>query len=354
MPADARDIAQFRLRHDFGISFHTLRERLSALCECATDADLGACVEKVVCNGSEGMCVVCQEDFVPGEPAVQLKACEHFFHGECIQGWLLGCKRECPTCKSPLRSERNARTPDPSEGACDGSEGVLPPGTEVVLYGLLNARHHNGRSGVIQEWRESRGRYAVYCPARNGMESEVTLSLKRGNIMDLQVVSEEDSGGAVSVASTSVGVPEFVDSDDDTDLSEAIHTENSDLSEAIRLSVEDHGHRNNGRPMHLRDECEDQAHRNASEMHLCDECGCDEGEVDWSSPDSNFDEEASFMRTPTPVASATAPYDDAREGNWSSPQSRFEEEAHQGHDLMIQREMQVRANKRLCRSPRPR
>lgn len=46
-------------------------------------------------------CLVCLEDFVPGE-TLRLLPCIHFFHAKCIDRWL-GEKAECPVCKSSIR-----------------------------------------------------------------------------------------------------------------------------------------------------------------------------------------------------------------------------------------------------------
>jgi len=234
VPIDLREIKQFLYRNSFLEQYHLVHERLKALHDVATDADLKKGIQDITCSGHEGMCVVCQMDFEEGEAAVKLRACDHIFHGECIQGWLLGCSAECPVCRVPISTE-----PLPVHSPQHNNNNVDPPqvpeaqmqaGTEVVIFGLIGSPQHNGRSGVVQEWHEERGRYSVRCPARNEIEDEVLLALKPQNVMVVQVVGEQP---ATTTAAVSVGVPdEWADTEEDDGTAEA------DLAEALRLSME--------------------------------------------------------------------------------------------------------------------
>lgn len=86
----------------FSTVYYEVNQQMGALRGCATGAEVSACVDSHLCEGTEGVCVVCQEEFKPGEEGTTLRACGHTFHSECIEGWLLGCKRECPLCKEQL------------------------------------------------------------------------------------------------------------------------------------------------------------------------------------------------------------------------------------------------------------
>lgn len=46
-------------------------------------------------------CGICLEDFEPDE-VLRILPCRHMFHCVCIDPWLLGRRRTCPTCKSTI------------------------------------------------------------------------------------------------------------------------------------------------------------------------------------------------------------------------------------------------------------
>ncbi|KAK9241211.1 hypothetical protein V1525DRAFT_423013 [Lipomyces kononenkoae] len=49
--------------------------------------------------GSAAECVICLEDYVPGQSRVMQLPCGHEFHSTCITPWLTLRKRTCPICK---------------------------------------------------------------------------------------------------------------------------------------------------------------------------------------------------------------------------------------------------------------
>jgi len=51
----------------------------------------------------DDICVVCQLDFENGEEISFLVNCTHFFHHDCIMGWV-SRKRDCPTCRTSIKS----------------------------------------------------------------------------------------------------------------------------------------------------------------------------------------------------------------------------------------------------------
>jgi hypothetical protein len=91
-----------RLVTKFSQVYYEVNQQVGQLQSCATGAEVSACVDTVVCEGHEGICVICQEELSAGEEGTTLRSCAHTFHSECVQGWLLGCKRECPICKEEL------------------------------------------------------------------------------------------------------------------------------------------------------------------------------------------------------------------------------------------------------------
>jgi len=235
---DARDMAQQRLQHDFVEQFHEVRERITSLKDCATDADLSACIEKVECNGSEGICVVCQEDFCAGECATRLRACGHVFHEDCINGWLLGCKNECPVCKASLQPEPADPKASASAAAAAAAEATsarrFEIGSVVRVQGLVNAQQHNGEHGVVEQWIESRGRYAVRLAT--GQRAGKVLHVRGENLQEIlrdwNLQEEDEEEGLqqeLTAEDTSNAEDDSFDSED----------EDEELAMAIRMSLQD-------------------------------------------------------------------------------------------------------------------
>jgi len=48
-------------------------------------------------------CPICFEDFKAGDKTVSLPKCNHTYHPECVNGWLLK-NPLCPMCRSNVRS----------------------------------------------------------------------------------------------------------------------------------------------------------------------------------------------------------------------------------------------------------
>ena len=59
---------------------------------------LSTCAEPASWNGCEGKCAICLSAFIPSDAAVEVAACQHRFHGSCIQEWL-SRKPTCPVCR---------------------------------------------------------------------------------------------------------------------------------------------------------------------------------------------------------------------------------------------------------------
>lgn len=54
-------------------------------------------------------CVVCLEEFLEGELLRKLHECQHFFHQECVDAWLL-THRSCPLCRTDLSLDKEEET----------------------------------------------------------------------------------------------------------------------------------------------------------------------------------------------------------------------------------------------------
>jgi len=187
IPFDNRDVTHSRIGRSMGEKYHAIKERLASLAKCSTDAEMASCVECFECRGDEGMCVVCQEDLCAGSKGSRLKACGHVFHEDCIQGWLLGCKRECPICNAPLSS-----TEASSSKVTESEEEAQPinPGSHVELMGLRARPELNGQIGVIEEYFQARGRYQVVL--NRGEATEVKVAVKPENFRVIRGIAVQD------------------------------------------------------------------------------------------------------------------------------------------------------------------
>ncbi|KAI3978452.1 hypothetical protein MKX01_015627 [Papaver californicum] len=54
--------------------------------------------------GSEPLCAICLSEFVNGEEIRVLSKCNHGFHVNCIEAWLLSSHTSCPTCRTTCMS----------------------------------------------------------------------------------------------------------------------------------------------------------------------------------------------------------------------------------------------------------
>jgi len=153
MRMDGRDLTVAKLRNKFLQEYHHLRSRLSDLENCATSSALST-FSSAVCCGADEMCVICQEDLAGADDAIELHACGHRFHTGCIEGWVLGCKQECPVCKAPLGPSKRQDPPI-----------ATPPrfetGTAVRFQGLQARADLNGQAAEIMGWQSESGRYRV-------------------------------------------------------------------------------------------------------------------------------------------------------------------------------------------------
>jgi len=261
VPMDNRDMENFKMHNKFANKYHEVQERLSGLSQCATDADLDACVEQITCDGSEGMCVICQDDFSQGETATRLAACGHVFHKDCIDHWLLGCKRECPTCKAEL-GPRKPPSPTKEEDAkeedvAEPEESEVPEeperlveeaqqpervpetysavyhsrGTQVRFEGLQGRADLNGTVGVVQAWIEDRGRYRIQT---DGGE---TVAVRPGNVSAVVDSPAEAEAGRAEDEEGHMeeDMPDVAEvSSDDEDADE----EERNLAQAIAMSLQ--------------------------------------------------------------------------------------------------------------------
>lgn len=97
-------------------------------------------------------CSICTEDFEVGQDQ-RVLPCDHRFHPECVDPWLLNVSSTCPLCRVDLRPQTSRTSaevdehgnPLPTDGT-DEVDGLPPP---------LGATEGNQRSSVRQSLRQS-------------------------------------------------------------------------------------------------------------------------------------------------------------------------------------------------------
>ncbi|KEF58772.1 uncharacterized protein A1O9_03615 [Exophiala aquamarina CBS 119918] len=101
-------------------------------------------------------CSICTEDFQKGEE-LRVLPCNHKFHPDCVDPWLLNVSGTCPLCRIDLRPS-TANGEDPTSMSRRGSsaagaeqEGQLspPPLTEGVAVAVAGQPSHGGRRETV-------------------------------------------------------------------------------------------------------------------------------------------------------------------------------------------------------------
>lgn len=75
-----------------------IQERIGFVCKGVDVSTIEKNTQKFVMKRKANEhCVICLEDFNPGE-STRILHCNHFYHSDCIECWLKKSK-ECPICK---------------------------------------------------------------------------------------------------------------------------------------------------------------------------------------------------------------------------------------------------------------
>ena len=117
-------------------------------------------------------CSICTEDFTKGEE-VRVLPCNHKFHPECVDPWLLNVSGTCPLCRVDLRPKEEATEGEPAtEGEATDrqdspSSAPLPPpldtsgtGRRETLASLrgLSGGTREERIAALRRYRDERRR----------------------------------------------------------------------------------------------------------------------------------------------------------------------------------------------------
>ena len=124
----------------FGFGFGPTTRAIGEGCVPATEAEVAALPVTVFSEaeanaaeeGDAPQCYVCLGDFEPGEEIRALPC--HRFHRECVDRWLLGSSRHCPTCRARVPAVKAKEEEDADAAAVDERLARL---REPVTPGLL-------------------------------------------------------------------------------------------------------------------------------------------------------------------------------------------------------------------------
>jgi hypothetical protein len=110
-------------------------------------------------------CTICTEDFEKGQD-IRVLPCDHKFHPECVDPWLLNVSGTCPLCRVDLRP---TTTNDSSNSQAQGDELAPPLNPEaetshrrrIALRDILFFRNHpdapaEERISALRRLREQR------------------------------------------------------------------------------------------------------------------------------------------------------------------------------------------------------
>ncbi|KAJ3125004.1 hypothetical protein HK098_000669 [Nowakowskiella sp. JEL0407] len=105
---------------------------------------------------SELSCSICIETFKPIDEVRKLPTCEHVFHKECIDNWLLEQSCCCPNCRFDLRIALGIDISDPAMetviDVVDGAEDVEEEGpSAVVTDRVVDAREDSDPVQVVSD-----------------------------------------------------------------------------------------------------------------------------------------------------------------------------------------------------------
>lgn len=111
-------------------------------------------------------CSICTEDFTKGEE-VRVLPCNHKFHPDCVDPWLLNVSGTCPLCRIDLRPQDSAQAGEDGVTA-EGEGGLAPP-----LAGGVGDRNASVSGGVAVN---EQGHHAAQS---HGLRRDTIANLRR-------------------------------------------------------------------------------------------------------------------------------------------------------------------------------
>ena len=142
-------------------------------------------------------CSICTEDFTKGEE-VRVLPCNHKFHPECVDPWLLNVSGTCPLCRIDLRPKNESTNVEGEDGtATEGQDSAasnaLPPPLEPTpasssrrdtILGIrgLTSGNRDERIAALRRYRDDRRRRGV--AGTNNSSSTAEDGVERRTLRD--------------------------------------------------------------------------------------------------------------------------------------------------------------------------
>ncbi|KAI1766604.1 hypothetical protein GGR53DRAFT_485919 [Hypoxylon sp. FL1150] len=114
-------------------------------------------------------CSICTEDFIVGQD-VRVLPCDHKFHPQCIDPWLVNVSGTCPLCRLDLRPQENEEsgssanrpdgTVDPTSSPAPDDEGDAAQRrrlSRLLDWNMLRHASVDERIQALRQYRQSQG-----------------------------------------------------------------------------------------------------------------------------------------------------------------------------------------------------
>ena len=126
-------------------------------------------------------CSICTEDFTKGEE-VRVLPCNHKFHPDCVDPWLLNVSGTCPLCRIDLRpggEQQGTTTSDTPNTADDGQNTDLPPPLAQDMVGRGQSRFGPYNDPITSLGSSRRDTFANLRRMAGGSRDERIAALRR-------------------------------------------------------------------------------------------------------------------------------------------------------------------------------
>ncbi|OAT11480.1 RING finger domain-containing protein [Blastomyces gilchristii SLH14081] len=97
-------------------------------------------------------CPICTDDFVKGQD-VRLLPCQHKFHPECVDPWLINVSGTCPLCRINLNPEEAEPEPDVAATPTSTPSRATTPTPPSTLARHSGHSHHHFRTSYARRYR---------------------------------------------------------------------------------------------------------------------------------------------------------------------------------------------------------
>lgn len=91
-------------------------------------------------DGGNFSCPICTDDFIKGQD-LRVLPCNHQFHPECIDPWLINVSGTCPLCRIDLNPNKNEENAEEGENA-ENTEETPAEGTATPTAEVTQSRHN--------------------------------------------------------------------------------------------------------------------------------------------------------------------------------------------------------------------